>query len=74
MNLTTIQVSQTTKRKLEHRKLHPRESYESVLRRVFREERGPTLEEVFKRGDQIPQKRHTPQEVVAMIHEMRDKL
>lgn len=73
MSLTTIQVSRSTKKKLEQHKLHPRETYESVLRRVVREERVPPLDELFARGDRIPQKRHTPQEIVAMIHEMRER-
>lgn len=73
MSLTTIQISNTTKKKLEHRKLHPRESYESVLRRVFHDDHTPSLKEIFERGDKIPQRVYTTNEIVELIHELREE-
>jgi hypothetical protein len=71
MPFTTIQISTKTKKALEKRKLHDRESYENVLQRMIVEEELPTMEEMFKKADQLKQKKHTTKEIVKMIHELR---
>ncbi len=72
MKLTTIQLKEETKRELEVKKLHPRESYDDVIHRMLESESIPSLEEVFRMGDKIRQKRvYTTAEVVAMTHQLR---
>ena len=54
-----------TKEKLEDRKIHPRESYDSVLKRVLENDELPSMEEMFKQVDQIKQKKkYSTQEVI----------
>ena len=57
MKLTTIQLDEGTKDKLENRKMHPRESYDSVLKRILKNERLPSMEEMFQQSDKIRQKK-----------------
>ncbi|MEK6837700.1 MAG: hypothetical protein AABX69_03550 [Nanoarchaeota archaeon] len=72
MKLTTIQLKEETKKQLEGKKLHPRESYNDVIHRMLESESIPSLEEVFRMGDKIRQKRvYTTKEVVAMTHQLR---
>lgn len=72
MNLTTIQIREETRKQLERKKTHPRESYDAVLQRMLENEATPSLEEVFRIGDKIKQKKiYTTEEVVAMTHELR---
>lgn len=72
VNLTTIQVREETRKKLEMKKAHPRESYDAVLQRMLENEATPSLEEVFRIGDKIKQKKiYTTEEVVAMTHKLR---
>lgn len=69
---TTIQISEDTRRKIEKQKIHPRESYDAVLRRVFALEDVPSLQEMFRYSDTIKQKRtYTTEEVIAMTHSLR---
>lgn len=72
MKLTTIQLKEETRKQLEVKKLHPRESYNDVIHRMLESESIPSLEEVFRMGDKIRQKRvYTTKEVVAMTHQLR---
>ncbi len=72
MNLTTIQLRTDTKKKLEQKKLHPRESYDQVIRRVLEEDETPSMEEMFRLADTLPQKRrYTTKEIVNLSHEWR---
>ncbi|MBI3036765.1 hypothetical protein HYY73_03380 [Candidatus Woesearchaeota archaeon] len=72
MKLTTIQLKEETRKQLEVKKLHPRESYDEVIHRMLESESIPSLEEVFRMGDKIRQKRvYTTAEVVAMTHQLR---
>ncbi len=72
VNLTTIQLKEETRKKLEMKKAHPRESYNDVIHRMLESESLPSLEEVFRMGDKIKQKRvYTTAEVVAMTHQLR---
>ena len=74
MKSTTIQVKVDTKKKLEGKKLHPREDYDSVLRRLLEAEEIPSLEEMFREADKLRQKKLYPtKEVVEITHELRAK-
>jgi len=39
MEITTIQISVETKKKLEKAKIHPRETYEDVIKRLLEKEK-----------------------------------
>jgi predicted CopG family antitoxin len=39
MEITTIQISVETKKKLEQAKIHPRETYEDVIKRLLEKEK-----------------------------------
>lgn len=70
MKLTTVQLYEDTKRKLESKKLHQRESYDSALKRILEGEEIPSMEEMFRIGDGIKQKRrYTTKEIIKMSHE-----
>lgn len=72
MKLTSIQLYEDTKGKLEDRKIHPRESYDSVLKRMLENEELPSMEEMFKIGDRLKQKRkYSTKEVINLSHELR---
>lgn len=72
MKLTTIQLHEDTKEKLEYRKTHPRESYDSVLKRVLENEEIPSMEEMFRQVDKVKQKRkYSTQEVIDISHSLR---
>ncbi len=75
MKLTTIQLYEDTKKKLEQKKITPRETYNDVIKRILEQEEIPSLEEAFRRCDQIKQKRkYSTQEIVNMCHDMRSDL
>ena len=74
MKLTSIQVYEDTKEKLEDKKMHPRESYDSVLKRVLENENLPSMEEMFGIGDKIKQKKkYTTKEVIEVSHRLRKR-
>ena len=71
IKITTIQLHEATRKKLECRKLHSRESYESVISRLIDDEI-PDIEEMFKLSDSLPQEREfTTAEVIALSHRLR---
>ncbi len=72
MKLTSIQLYEETKRKLEDKKIHPRESYDSVLKRVLENEKLPSMEEMFRLGDELRQKKkYTTKDVIEISHGLR---
>ncbi len=74
MKMTSIQLSEDTRKKLEEKKIHPRESYDSLLKRMLAHENLPSMEEMFRRGDSIKQKKtYTTQEIIDLSHELREK-
>ena len=74
MKLTTIQLDEGTKNKLENKKIHPRESYDSVLKRILDNERLPSMEEMFQKSDKIKQKKkYTTSEIIEISHGLRAK-
>jgi len=71
VKMTTIQLRQNTKKRIEKRKKHPRESYDSVISRML-EEDIPSMEEVFAECDKIKQdKTYSTEEIIKMSHELR---
>ena len=74
MKLTSIQLYEDTKKKLESKKLHPRESYDSVLKRMFQIENIPLMDDMFKLGDQIKQNRnYSNKQIIEISHGLRGK-
>lgn len=74
MKLTTIQLYEDTKKEIDKRKQHPRESYNDVLLRILKYEEVPSMEEMFCRGDLIKQKKlYTTKEVIDLSHALRGK-
>ena len=74
VKLTTIQLDEGTKNKLENKKIHPRESYDSVLKRILENERLPSMEEMFQKSDKIKQKKkYTTSEIIEISHGLRAK-
>ena len=74
MTLTTIQLDENIKERLEDKKIHPRESYNSVLKRMLEDEEIPSMEEMFKQVDKIKQRRkYSTQEVIEISHSLRAK-
>jgi len=74
MKLSSIQLYEKTKKKLEHKKIHPRESYDSVIKRILENEKIPSMEQMFSQCDRLKQeKKFTTKEVVDLCHEMRGK-
>ena len=74
MKLTSIQVYEDTKERLEDKKIHPRESYDSVLKRVLENENLPSMEDMFGIGDKIKQKKkYTTKEVIEISHRLRKR-
>ena len=75
MKLTSIQLYEETKKKLERKKVHERETYDSVIKRMLEEEEIPSMEEMFRQADNIKnQKKYTTKELVGMIHTRRGKI
>ena len=75
MNLTTVQIKQDTKKKLDQRKEHPRESYDEVIQRVLELEDFPSIDEVAQIGSSIKQdKIYSTEEVIALTHRLRGKM
>lgn len=74
MNLTTIQIREDTRKRLEEKKSHHRESYDSVLQRMLELENIPSMEEMFRICDMQKQKRqYSTEEVIRLTHELREK-
>ncbi|MBI2653069.1 hypothetical protein HYX00_06390 [Candidatus Woesearchaeota archaeon] len=74
MKITTIQLYEDTKRKLNQIKEYPSESYDSVLKRVLDTKEIPSMEEMFKRGDEIVEgKKYTTNQIIKMSHELRNR-
>ena len=74
MNLTTIQVREETRKQLERKKTHQRESYDAVLQRMLEADNIPSMEEMFRKADSMKQKReYTTEEIVKLTHELREK-
>ena len=74
MKLTTIQLREVTKKKLEQKKIHPRESYDEVIQRVLELDGFPSIDEVVRIGNSIKQdKIYSTEEVIALTHRMRGK-
>ena len=74
MKLTSIQISMETKKKLDQKKIHPRESYESVIIRTLEEGDIPDIMEMFKLSDKIKEKKkYSTDEVIKLSHEWRNK-
>lgn len=75
LKLTSIQLYEETKKKLERKKTTPRETYDSVIKRMLEEEEIPSMVEVFREADKIKdQKKYTTKELVRMIHARRGKI
>ncbi len=73
MKVTSIQLHEDLKMKLESKKLYARESYESVIKRMLEEGETPSMEELFRRADSLKMKRHSAGDVVKLIHQLREK-
>jgi len=74
LKLSTIQLYEDTKKKLENKKVYPRESYDSVIKRVLETEKLPSMEEMFRYGDKLRQKKkYTTKEVIDLSHSLRGK-
>lgn len=72
MKTTTIQIHEETRKGLELRKKHARESYNAVLQRMLSHEAIPSMEQVVEMGKAIREsKRYSTDEVVALIHRSR---
>ena len=74
MKLTSIQLYDDTKKKLERKKVHERDTYDSVIKRMLEEEDIPSMDEMFRRGDKIKQKRrYSTKEIIDISHELWEK-
>ena len=74
MKITTIQLYEDTKNKLNQMKEHQNESYDSVLKRVIEDKEIPSMADMFALGDSIKQKkRYTTNEIIKISHELRSK-
>jgi hydrogenase maturation factor HypE len=73
MKITSIQLYEDTKRQLEKKKLHHRESYDEVIKRLIGDDSNPSMEEMFRRSDRLSQDReYKTEEVVEMIRKARE--
>lgn len=71
LKLTSIQLHEETKKRLEEKKTYPRESYDSVIKRVLESENIPSMEEMFKKGDKIKEKKkYTTKEIIDLTHDL----
>ena len=74
MKLTSIQLYEETKKKLERKKTNSRESYDSVVNRILEDEEIPSMEEMFRRADNIKQKRrYSTKEIIDISHTLWEK-
>ena len=74
MKITTIQLFEDTKKKLEKMKHYPRESYDMVLKRILEAEKIPSVQEMFEYGDRLEEKKkYTTKQVIEISHELRRK-
>jgi len=74
MKITTIQLLEDTKNKLEKMKQYPRESYDAVLKRMLEFENIPSMGEMFTYGDKLKQKKkYTTKQIIEISHELRRK-
>ena len=74
LKITTIQLYEETKKKLHSKREHPKESYDSVIKRILEREKIPSMEEMFKIGDKLKQKKvYTTKEVIELTHKLRGK-
>ena len=73
MKLTTIQLREETRKKIEQKKEHPRETYDEVIARLIEYSDMPTIEEMFQKGDRLRQKkRYTTSEVIRLSHALEE--
>ena len=72
MKITTIQLYEGTRKQLEAKKLYSRESFDSVLQRIMKEDDFPTLEEMFERSKQLKHRKYSTEEIVRMTDEHDD--
>lgn len=68
MKITTIQLHENTRRDLEQRKKHPKESYEEVIRRILNSDDIPSMEEMFKEAAKLKHRPYTAEELVKLSH------
>ncbi|MBI2660026.1 hypothetical protein HYX07_02600 [Candidatus Woesearchaeota archaeon] len=74
LKLTSIQLHEETKKRLEEKKAYPRESYDSIIKRVLESEDIPSMEDMFRIGDKIQQKKkHSAKETIELTHQLRNK-
>lgn len=74
MKITTIQLYEETKKKLNSKKEYPKESYDSVIKRMIEKESLPSMDEMFKIGDKINQKElYTTKKIIELTHQLRGK-
>ena len=60
------------RKKTKIKKPHSKESYDSILKKMLEAEDIPSMEEMFRIGDKIKQrKKYSTEEVVKMSHELR---
>ena len=72
--MTTIQLSELTRKKIEKKKLYPKESYDAVLKRMLESDQIPDVEEMFRIGQKMNQAKHySSKEIVEMSHEYRKR-
>ncbi|MBI5072726.1 hypothetical protein HZA99_02820 [Candidatus Woesearchaeota archaeon] len=72
--LTTIQLYEQTRKKLEQKKSYKRESYDTVIRRILERDTIPSMEEMFREGDKLKQeKEYSTEEVIALSHRLRGR-
>ena len=73
MKLTTIQLREETRKKIEQKKEYPKETYDEVITRMLDNEGIPTIDEMFQKGDGIHQKkRFSTQEVIKISHSLEE--
>ncbi len=72
MKITSIQLYEMTRNRLELRKLHPRESFDSVVQRLIKEDNSPTIEEMFERSKKLKHRKYSTEEIVRMTDEFDD--
>ena len=74
MKITTIQLYDETKKKLDEMKESPKESYDSIIRRMIESDKIPSMDEMFKMGDNLKEsRRYTTKESIELSHELRRK-
>jgi predicted CopG family antitoxin len=72
MKITSIQVCEDTRKKLEGKKLYARESYNDVIERIMEDEDTPSMEEMFKRAEKMKMEKYSTKDVVRIIRELRE--